>query len=94
MPTACPVCGLHYEPEVGFYWGAMYISYGLSVGVVVLTGILVYFLAHDPAVWVYIAAVAGVVVLLTPVLFRYARALMLYWFGGTCYDPKYAGREQ
>jgi uncharacterized protein (DUF983 family) len=87
MPAKCPVCGQHYEPEVGFYWGAMYISYGLSVGVVVMVGLLLYFLAHDPPVWVYVAAVSITMLALTPLLFRYARTLMLYLFGGIRYNP-------
>ncbi|GAA3999182.1 hypothetical protein GCM10022408_07650 [Hymenobacter fastidiosus] len=90
MPAACPACGQAYEPEVGFYWGAMYISYGFSVGIVVLTGILLYFLAGDPATWIYIVTVAAVVILLTPLMFRYARTMMLYFFGGVHYDAAYA----
>lgn len=90
MYEACPACGQHYEPEVGFYWGAMYISYGLSVGIVVLVGLTLYYLAGDPPVWVYITGVACTVVLLTPLLFRYARALMLYCFGSISYDPNKA----
>ncbi len=31
----CPVCGLKYEKEVGFYYGAMYVSYALAVAVFV-----------------------------------------------------------
>lgn len=27
----CSVCGLKFEKEVGFYYGAMYVSYGLAV---------------------------------------------------------------
>jgi uncharacterized protein (DUF983 family) len=87
MYEACPECGQHYEPEVGFYWGAMYVSYGFSVGIVVMVGILLFYLAQDPPVWVYISAVAVTVVLLTPLLFRYARAVMLYFFGGVHYQP-------
>ncbi len=30
MPKHCPSCGIDFEPEPGFYWGAMYIAYGLS----------------------------------------------------------------
>lgn len=87
MYEACPVCRQYYEPEVGFYWGAMYISYGFSVGIVFTTGVLLYYLAHDPPVWVYVSAVATVVLLLTPLLFRYARVVMLYFFGGIRYEP-------
>lgn len=30
MPERCPHCSLKYEPEPGFYFGAMFISYILS----------------------------------------------------------------
>ncbi len=36
MPKNCPVCGLDFEPEPGFYWGSMYISYAFS-SIVLLT---------------------------------------------------------
>lgn len=89
MHKTCPVCGLYYEIEVGFFWGAMYISYGFSVGVVFLVGILLYYLANDPPVWVYVVTVAAIVLLTTTFLFRYARILMLYFFAGVQYDSKY-----
>jgi len=30
MPYACGTCGQRYEPEPGYYFGAMFISYGIS----------------------------------------------------------------
>jgi len=86
MYEDCVACGQYYEPEVGFYWGAMYISYGFSTGIVFLTGVLLYYIANDPPVWVYITTVAAIVVGLTPLLFRYARVVMLYFFAGIRYD--------
>jgi predicted RNA-binding Zn-ribbon protein involved in translation (DUF1610 family) len=32
MYKTCPSCNTNFEPEVGFYWGAMYISYALTSG--------------------------------------------------------------
>lgn len=90
MHEQCPVCGLYYEVEVGFFWGAMYISYGFSVGIVVAVGVLLYYLANDPPIWVYLAVVATVTVLFTPLLFRYARILMLHFFSGVKFDPSYS----
>jgi len=89
MPETCPVCGFRYEVELGFYWGAMYMSYGLSVGIVFLVGIGLYYLAGNPPTWVYLAAVATTVLVLTPVLFRYARVMMLYFFGSVSFDPRF-----
>ncbi|MBT9391598.1 DUF983 domain-containing protein [Hymenobacter sp. NST-14] len=93
MPAECPVCGQTYEPEPGFYFGAMYISFAFSTGIMLVVGMLVYYLLGDPDTWVYVTAVAIASVLLTPLSLRYSRTLMLYFFGGTRYDPKYAARR-
>lgn len=87
MYEDCPVCGLHYEVEVGFFWGAMYVSYAFSVAIVLITGVLLYYLANDPDVWVYIVTVAAVIIFTTPLLFRYARIIMLHFFSGVRYNP-------
>ncbi|MER2995954.1 DUF983 domain-containing protein [Pontibacter populi] len=89
MYDDCPVCGLHYEVEVGLFYGAMYISYGFSVAIVVIVGVLLYNLAGDPPTWVYISTVAAVVVIAAPLLFRYSRVLMLHFFSGIDYNPSY-----
>ncbi len=89
MYENCPVCQFLYEVELGFYWGAMYISYGFSVGLVVIIGFALYFLANDPDVWVYGLTVTVAIILFTPLLFRYARVVMLYSFGSVTFDPQY-----
>jgi uncharacterized protein (DUF983 family) len=91
MPEHCPKCGLRFERELGFYWGSMYISYGLSVFVVLFIGMGLFYLANDPPTWVYISAVTFAIILLTPVLYRYSRVIMLYLFGGVSYDPQKRG---
>ena len=93
MPEQCPVCGQPYEPEPGFYFGAMYISFAFSTGIMLVVGLLVYNLLGDPDTWVYVTAVFIVSLLFTPLSLRYSRTLMLYFFGGTRYDPKYAARR-
>jgi uncharacterized protein (DUF983 family) len=89
MPEACPVCGQHYEPEPGFYWGAMYISFTFAVPIVLVTGAVLYWFFGDPDTWVYVTAVTVIMLLLTPPSFRYARAVMLYAFGGVRFDKRY-----
>lgn len=94
MPDYCPVCGQSFEPEPGFYFGAMYMSFGFAVGIFAVVGVALYYLAGDPPTWVYVAAVAGITVISTPLVFRYSRAVMLYLFGGTGYDPDWAARRR
>lgn len=90
MPESCPVCGQGYEPEPGFYWGAMFVSYGFSVAIFAISGVGLYYLAGDPPVWVYVTTVAVLTVLTMPLVFRYSRALMLYLFGFIRYNPRWA----
>ena len=92
MPDECPVCRQTYEPEPGFYYGAMYISSGFSTGIFLMIGFLLYFFANDPPVWVYVTTVAVAVLAVTPLLFRYSRAVMLYGFGGARFDPRFLTR--
>jgi hypothetical protein len=36
MHENCPICGLKYEREVGFWWGAMYVAYTFSSGALLI----------------------------------------------------------
>ncbi|MDF7814703.1 DUF983 domain-containing protein [Hymenobacter sp. YC55] len=89
MPERCPVCQVAYEPEPGFYWGAMFVSYAFSVACFAVGGVLAYYLFNDPAVWVYVLLVTSLVLLSAPATLRYSRAIMLYLFGGIHFDSRY-----
>ncbi len=88
MHDTCPNCHQKYEVEPGFFIGAMYISYAMSVGLLLTIGLILYHLFDDPELWVYLVTVSAVVVLLLPFMFRYSRVLYLYWFGGVHYQQK------
>lgn len=85
MNEKCPHCGLRLEPEPGFYQGAMYVSYGITIIFMVMIGLLLYF-TGDPSEWVYIGTVIGVMILLAPFNYRYSRILYLHLIGGIKYD--------
>jgi uncharacterized protein (DUF983 family) len=89
MPAQCPVCGQSFEPEPGFYFGSMYITFAFNVATMFAVGIPLYFFFGDPDTWVYVVAVTVVALLLTPLILRYSRAIMLYLFGGARYDSKW-----
>lgn len=40
----CPECGLKYEREQGYFLGAMYISYGLALIVIVAISVVLWLL--------------------------------------------------
>ena len=88
MNEACPVCGIRLEPEPGYYQGAMYVSYGFTVIVMIFISAILYYFAGDPSEWVYIGVVIAAMILLVPLNYRYSRILFLYMFGGIKYDPR------
>jgi len=78
MHECCPVCGLRYEREPGYFLGAMYFSYALSIpGVLVL--ILVIWRVSG---WRY-DVVLGAAVLgwlpFVPAVTRWARVLWIHF---------------
>ena len=88
MNQECPHCHVRLEPEPGFYQGAMFVGYAITVAcIVVISGIL-YFSGH-PSDRVYIGTVIGVMILLIPFNYRYSRILYLYFFGGIHFDSRY-----
>ena len=73
--TNCAKCQLTYHPEPGFFFGAMYWSYAMLVGLIVILSILFYtFGAFDYAMYF----IPLIIILLLPLIFRYSRMLMLY----------------
>ena len=86
MNNNCPHCGATFEPEPGFYFGAMFVSYAFSVALFVAISVALYVLG-DPADWVYLTAIVIGAVLCAPFSFRYSRILYLHAFGGIRYDP-------
>jgi len=86
---ACPLCNFSFEPETGFFYGAMYFSYALIVGLIITCSILFY------ATGMFDYAIVGiptVIVILVPVIFRYSRMMMLYIVYPLVYKDKFYGK--
>jgi uncharacterized protein (DUF983 family) len=77
MNPCCPVCGLSFEREQGYFLGAMYFSYLLSIPPVLLLVLLVWRLT--PWRFDIVLAAAFVAYLpFVPAVTRFARVLWLY----------------
>jgi len=78
----CPHCNLRFEREPGYFYVSMFVSYamncaemiGASVGAYILGLALVY-----DNLWYYIGILFGIVLLLTPINYRYSRVILLHW---------------
>ena len=88
MHEHCPHCGLRYEVEPGFFFGAMFISYAVSVGIMISIGALSFVVFNDPDnIWLYyIIPITLASLVAVPFNFRISRLVMLYLFSGVRYE--------
>ena len=76
MHRKCGQCGLDLEPEPGYYIGALYMNYFL--GLLFLSPMVGWMIWRDySAHAIGAASVLGLVVM-APLVFRYARVLWIY----------------
>lgn len=79
MNRTCPACGLVFEREEGYFLGAMYFSYALSI---LFLGGLTYAGSLLLPGWDLgtVVLLAGVVYLpFVPLAFRYSRVIWMYF---------------
>jgi uncharacterized protein (DUF983 family) len=86
MHQNCPHCDLRYEIEPGFFYGAMYISYAFSVGIMLIGGIIVFNFFNDPPAMGYVVPITTFSLVMVPFNFRTARVIFIHLFSGITYE--------
>lgn len=86
MHEHCPKCDIRYEVEPGFFFGAMYISYAFTVGIMLVGGIVIFNFFNDPPALGYVVPITIVSLLMVPFNFRMARVLFIHLFSGIKYQ--------
>lgn len=76
MPTHCPVCGISFFPETGFYWGSMYMSYMITV-IFSAVSVVILGLLSGWNLYVLVFGNSVLLILGFPIFFRYARVIWL-----------------
>ncbi len=84
MHERCSVCGLKFEREEGYFLGAMYISYGLAVPLLVAFLALFWWLTDWRWERILLASALALVPL-APLLTMFARVLWIHFDRGV--DP-------
>ena len=77
MHERCPVCGLKFEREPGYFLGAMYISYALALGIIFGAAGLLWFFTR----WSIMKTTVWAVLLFlptAPVVTLFSRVLWIY----------------
>jgi uncharacterized protein (DUF983 family) len=87
MNENCPVCGLKFEIEPGFWFGAMFVSYANTIALLVVLGVSVFYIFNDPPVLYYIIPVTILSLITVPFNFRISRSVFLHLFGFVKYKP-------
>ena len=77
---SCENCNLKYEIEPGFWYGAMYVSYGLTVFVAILTWLIIYVLNKEMDIFIQISIISFLIIILFPVVYFLSRLIWINFF--------------
>lgn len=78
----CSVCHRKYQPEPGFYYGAMYVAYALAVAVLVAAYVATMVLYPSASTGASVTIVLVVLVLLTPLIYALSKTIYAGLFLG------------
>lgn len=87
MHDHCSHCGTKYKMEPNFFFGAMYVSYGVAVLIGILIFLLGHFVLRLPIKTTFISILV-ILMLLMPWVTRVSRNIYINMFIG--YDPNAA----
>lgn len=76
MNDRCSVCGQPFELEPGFYWGAMYVAYGVS-SLIMFAMFAIFFFAFNLEMTPAFFASVVILFFLYPFIFRMARSIWI-----------------
>ncbi len=80
MNEYCPVCGLQYgRGQPGYFTGAMYVSYGMSIPLIALLTLIEYFIFPTWALWQLVLLAWGLCVPLIPWVWQYSRVIWIHF---------------
>ena len=79
MHEKCSHCGLHYKIEPSFFYGAMYVSYGLGVALSV-AAFIVSFVFIGASLKTSFIAIIATLILLMPLDMRISRNIWINFF--------------
>ena len=79
MNENCSHCGLKYQIEPSFFYGAMYVSYGLNVVVGIVAFIIASVIFKMELKWAFISIIGSLIVFF-PIVMRFSRSIYINMF--------------
>ena len=86
LNDTCPVCGENFRREPGYYFGASYVSYALTVGYSIALFLLLCVIFSVDVVNFMIILIVSMIALL-PLFYRLSRIIWIHFF------VKYGGKK-
>lgn len=80
MNTACSCCGQSFQPEPGYYFGAMFVSYALNTALFVMTWLALSIALDEITTATITIALLVIVLGFLPLTFRWSRVLWINIF--------------
>jgi len=75
----CPDCSYKFERETGFFFGAMYVSYGLAAAQMI-SSLVVFWYFIDLSPLRVLVIIAVIALLLSTINFKLSRSIWIYLF--------------
>jgi len=91
MHDNCRNCGFKYKVEPNFFFGAMFVSYAVSVFVGIVIFLIAHYIFHTGLITAFIAIFAGLMLLMPPIV-RVSRNIYINIFIN--YDKEIANRKR
>lgn len=86
MNERCPVCDFNFARGPGYYVGAMYFSYMLSIPLIAALTLLAYFIFPSWLLWQLVLLAWCASLPFVPLVFRYSRVCWLHF--DQIFDPE------
>jgi uncharacterized protein (DUF983 family) len=80
MHKNCQLCGQSFEPEPGFYFGAMFVSYGVNTALFIGVWVLLTLLVEDYSLTTLLVLLAVTVIIFLPLTYRLSRSIWIAIF--------------
>jgi len=79
MHERCSHCDTKFKIEPSFFYGAMYVSYGMGVAIAIAVFIISYFFLNFSRLSTFLI-ISGVLIILLPVILRVSRNIWINMF--------------
>ncbi|WP_092894825.1 DUF983 domain-containing protein [Algoriphagus aquimarinus] len=80
MNKSCAHCEQSFEPEPGYYFGAMFISYGINTGIFIAAWIALTVIKPDYSLTLLLTLLGVAAIVFLPFIYRVSRSIWIAIF--------------